>query len=69
MGDRKVTEPWRTGNHFCGERTGAGGGGENAADRDHVRKALPPKATRERKRVKTLTGNWARNLFPKTITE
>ena len=49
MGDRKVTEPWRTGSHFCGERTG-GGRGENAADRDHVRKALPPKATREKEK-------------------
>ena len=43
--------------------------GESEAHWDHAKRALPPKVAgrRESERVKTLTGDWIRNLFFKTI--
>ena len=37
---------------------------ESVVHQDSARKIIPPKVGGERKRVKTLAGDWARNLFP-----
>ena len=71
VGERKAMKPWEIGIHFHREKT------ERERERGKVqhigiicKKRTPLECSwreRERKRAKTLSGDWTRSLSPKTI--
>ena len=67
MVNRGREKPQVVGSHFHGKRTEKEKR-DSEAHRDYARKALTPKAPgeKERERVKILTEDRTKNLFPKT---